>query len=225
MEKFAYYGFNKVALRGLRLPRVRHRVSESALSAGVPVSALLTSETGNTAKGRQVHQRSADEMNIRVLAPDVNSSEFTFYSRSHRSRMLGIRFGLGAIKTSDRMPSIRSSAHRKRYSGPLTPIFASVSIWAREPPQTKVLSRPERWIRSKLPALAVDGAVIDGAMETGAAQKDSRQRTIRPVRGLDGGTGALRSSFAQSSDESVIMLTVEILVFTPAVILSISSAE
>jgi len=49
------------------------------------MSALLTSETGNTAKVVK-YISECREMNIRVLAPDVNSSEFTFTPVPHWSR-------------------------------------------------------------------------------------------------------------------------------------------
>src|SRR5258708_21351424 len=76
MEKFAGYGFNKshsAAYAYLAFVT-------AYLKAHYPLefmSALLTSETGNTAKVVK-YISECREMNIRLLAPDVNSSEFTF---------------------------------------------------------------------------------------------------------------------------------------------------
>ncbi|HWE50155.1 MAG TPA: DNA polymerase III subunit alpha [Bryobacteraceae bacterium] len=95
MAQFAGYGFNK-----------SHSAAYSYvafitayLKAHYPVdfmAALLTSETGNTAKVVK-YINECREMNIRVLPPDVNASEYTFTPVKDE---LGdaIRFGLGAVK-------------------------------------------------------------------------------------------------------------------------------
>src|SRR5712692_5160507 len=93
MAKFAGYGFNK-----------SHSAAYAYLAfiigylkAHYPLeflSAVLTSETGNTAKVVK-YINECREMGIQVLAPDVNSSEFTFTPVEEAK---GIRFGLGAIK-------------------------------------------------------------------------------------------------------------------------------
>ena len=76
MEKFAGYGFNKshsAAYAFLALVT-------GYLKAHYPLefmSALLTSEAGNTAKVVK-YINECREMGIQVLAPDVNFSEFTF---------------------------------------------------------------------------------------------------------------------------------------------------
>src|SRR5258705_7135066 len=95
MEKFAGYGFNKshsAAYAYLAFVT-------AYLKAHYPLefmSALLTSQTGNTSQVVK-YINECREMNIRVLAPDVNSSEFTF-TPVENGEQSGIRFGLGAIK-------------------------------------------------------------------------------------------------------------------------------
>ena len=95
MAKFAGYGFNK-----------SHSAAYAYLAFVIAylkthyplefMSALLTSETGNTAKVVK-YINECREMGIRVLPPDVNSSEFTFTPVTTGDKQ-GIRFGLGAIK-------------------------------------------------------------------------------------------------------------------------------
>jgi DNA polymerase-3 subunit alpha len=60
------------------------------------MAALLTSETGNVAKVVK-YINECREMNIRVLPPDVNASEFTF-TPVRDQQGDAIRFGLGAVK-------------------------------------------------------------------------------------------------------------------------------
>src|SRR3984885_12171352 len=95
MAKFSGYGFNK-----------SHSAAYSYLAFIVAylkvhyplefMSALLTSETGNTAKVVK-YISECREMGIRVLPPDVNTSAFTFTPVTTGDQQ-GIRFGLGAIK-------------------------------------------------------------------------------------------------------------------------------
>ena len=95
MAQFAGYGFNK-----------SHSAAYSYvafitayLKAHYPVdfmAALLTSETGNVAKVVK-YINECREMNIRVLPPDVNASEYTF-TPVRDEQGDAIRFGLGAVK-------------------------------------------------------------------------------------------------------------------------------
>src|ERR1043166_9631268 len=95
MEQFAGYGFNKSHSAAYAyLAYVT-----AYLKTHYPLefmSALLTSETGNTAKGVK-YINECREMHIRVLAPDVNSSDLDF-TPVLSGPDEGIRFGLGAIK-------------------------------------------------------------------------------------------------------------------------------
>jgi DNA polymerase-3 subunit alpha len=95
MEQFAGYGFNKshsAAYAYLAFVT-------AYLKAHYPrefISALLTSETGNTAKIVK-YINECREMDIAVLPPDVNSSDKNFTPSSLNGRK-AIRFGLCAIR-------------------------------------------------------------------------------------------------------------------------------
>ncbi len=91
MEKFAGYGFNKSHSAAYAYLAF----ITAYLKAHYPVyfmSALLTSETGNTAKVVKYINECRD-MGIKVLPPDVNTSDMDFTPDGD-----AIRFGLGAIK-------------------------------------------------------------------------------------------------------------------------------
>lgn len=91
MEQFAGYGFNKSHSAAYAYLAY----ITAYLKAHYPVyfmAALLTSETGNTAKIVK-YINECREMGIRVLPPDVNTSQWSFTPDGD-----AIRFGLGAIK-------------------------------------------------------------------------------------------------------------------------------
>jgi len=91
MEQFAGYGFNKSHSAAYAYLAYL----TAYLKAHYPVyfmAALLTSETGNTAKIVK-YINECREMGIRVLPPDVNASDWSFTPDAD-----AIRFGLGAIK-------------------------------------------------------------------------------------------------------------------------------
>jgi DNA polymerase-3 subunit alpha len=96
MEQFAGYGFNKshsAAYAYLAFVT-------AYLKAHYPVdfmAALLTSETGNTAKVVK-YINECREMGIPILPPDVNHSEWSFTPDGTAQTGKGIRFGLGAVK-------------------------------------------------------------------------------------------------------------------------------
>ncbi len=96
MEQFAGYGFNKSHSAAYAyLAYVT-----AYLKAHYPVdfmAALLTSETGNTAKVVK-YINECREMGITVLQPDVNASDWSFTPDSAAPGGKGIRFGLGAVK-------------------------------------------------------------------------------------------------------------------------------
>jgi DNA polymerase-3 subunit alpha len=92
MAEFAKYGFNKSHSAAYAYLAY----ITAYLKAHYPVefmSALLTSETGNTSKVVKYINECRD-MGIKVLPPDVNESEFDFTPAGD-----AIRFGLGAIKS------------------------------------------------------------------------------------------------------------------------------
>jgi len=95
MEQFAGYGFNKSHSAAYAFLAF----VTAYLKAHYPVdfmAALLTSETGNVAKVVK-YINECREMNIRVLPPDVNASEYTF-TPVRDEQGDAIRFGLGAVK-------------------------------------------------------------------------------------------------------------------------------
>jgi DNA polymerase-3 subunit alpha len=166
MAKFAGYGFNK-----------SHSAAYAYLAFVIAylkthyplefMSALLTSETGNTAKVVK-YINECREMGIRVLPPDVNSSEFTFTPVTAVERQ-GIRFGLGAIKNVG--PNAVESIVNARATGGS---FESLYDFC-ERVDLGMVNR--RLIESFIKAGAMDGlggtraqlfAALDTAMESGA---------------------------------------------------------
>jgi DNA polymerase III subunit alpha len=162
MEKFAGYGFNK-----------SHSAAYACLAfvtaylkAHYPLefmSALLTSQTGNTSQVVK-YINECREMGIRVLAPDVNSSEFNFTPSED-----GIRFGLGAIKNvgSNAVDSIVKARAEGGRFGSLFEFCERVDLGAVN----------RRMIESFVKAGAMDSlegtraqlmAVVESAMEAGA---------------------------------------------------------
>jgi DNA polymerase-3 subunit alpha len=171
MAKFAGYGFNK-----------SHSAAYAYLAfiigylkAHYPLeflSAVLTSETGNTAKVVK-YINECREMGIQILAPDVNSSEFTF---TPVEEARGIRFGLGAIKNVG-FNAVESITKAREEGGPFHSIYDFC-----ERVDLGVVNR--RVIENFIKAGAMDtlqgsraqkAAVIDRAMEAGA--RASRDRS------------------------------------------------
>jgi DNA polymerase III subunit alpha len=162
MEKFAGYGFPKAhAAAYAYLAFVT-----AYLKTHYPIefmSALLTSETGNTAKVVK-YINECREMGIQVLAPDVNSSQFTFGPAGD-----GIRFGLGAIKNVG-SSAVESIVKARAEGGPFTSLYDFCE-------RVDLGAVNRRMIESFVKAGALDSlggsraqltAMIDGAMENGA---------------------------------------------------------
>jgi len=167
MEQFAGYGFNKShAAAYAYLAFVT-----AYLKAHYPVdfmAALLTSETGNTAKVvRYINE--CHDMNITVLPPDVNHSEWSFTPDGG-----AIRFGLGAVKNLGQS-AVEAIARAREGTGP----FRSLHQFC-EKVDLGAVNR--RMIESLIRAGAMDSlegsrsqkfAVAESAMEGGArAQRD-----------------------------------------------------
>src|SRR3954454_16057610 len=97
MEQFAGYGFNKSHSAAYAFLAF----VTAYLKGHYPIdfmAALLTSETGNTAKVVK-YINECREMGIPVLPPDVNASEWSFTADGEApGNGKGIRFGLGAVK-------------------------------------------------------------------------------------------------------------------------------
>ncbi|MCZ2154904.1 MAG: hypothetical protein LC114_13565 [Bryobacterales bacterium] len=110
MAQFAGYGFNKSHSAAYAFLAY----VTAYLKAHYPVefmAALLTSETGNTAKVVKYIQE-CREMGIRVLAPDVNASDWNFTPDGD-----AIRFGLGAVKNVGQGAVESIAAARARVGG------------------------------------------------------------------------------------------------------------
>ncbi len=195
MEKFAGYGFNKshsAAYAYLAFVTAYLKFHYSAEF----MSALLTSETGTTAKVVK-YISECREMNIPVLPPDVNESEFTF------TPVLGkdgakdaIRFGLGAIKNVGG-PAVESIAKARAEGGP----FKSLHDFCERVDLSAV---NRRMIESFIKAGAMDSftgtraqlfAVIDAAMENGT--RVSRDRA-------SGQSGLFAELFAAEPTEQAL---------------------
>jgi DNA polymerase-3 subunit alpha len=162
MEQFAGYGFNKshsAAYAYLAFVT-------AYLKAHYPVdfmAALLSAETGNTAKVVK-YINECREMGITVLPPDVNASDWSFTPGDD-----GIRFGLGAVKNLG--PSAVEAVRKAREEvGRLKSIYQFCE-------KVDLGSINRRMIESLIRAGAMDAlegtraqlmAAVESAMEAGA---------------------------------------------------------
>jgi DNA polymerase-3 subunit alpha len=181
MEQFAGYGFNKSHSAAYAyLAYVT-----AYLKAHYPkefVSALLTSETGNTAKVVK-YISECREMGIAVLPPDVNSSDKDFTPSD-----AGIRFGLGAIKNVGGV-AVDSIIQARSAEGPFKSLYNFCE-------RVNLGAVNRRMIESFIKAGAMDSlegnraqfwSVIDSAMETGQRlQKDRESGQVGLFGGLFG---------------------------------------
>jgi DNA polymerase III subunit alpha len=167
MAKFAGYGFNKshsaayAYLAYITAYLKTHYAVEF-------MSALLTSQTGNTSQVVK-YINECREMGIRVLQPDVNSSEFDFTPAGD-----AILFGLGAIKSVG-SGAVESIVKARAEGGKFRSLYEFCE-------RVDLGAVNRRMIESFIKAGAFDRiegtraqlmAVIDAAMETGArAHKD-----------------------------------------------------
>jgi DNA polymerase-3 subunit alpha len=169
MEQFAGYGFNKSHSAAYAyLAYVTAYLK--ALYPREFMSALLTSETGSTAKVVK-YINECREMGIPVLPPDVNFSDKDFTPAPD-----GIRFGLGAIKNVggaavDSIMEARASGGR----------FRSIFDFCE---RVNLSAVNRRMIESFIKAGAMDSlegnraqlyAVIDSAMESGQRLQKDRE--------------------------------------------------
>ncbi len=168
MAQFAEYGFNK-----------SHSAAYAYLAyltgylkANYPVefmSALLTSETGNTTKVVKYINECRD-MGIKVLAPDVNHSDLNFTPDGD-----SIRFGLGAIKNAG-ASAVEAIVKARAEHGQFRSIFKFCE-------QADMTAVNRRVIESLIKAGAMDAlgcrsqliASLDSAIETGMRELRDRQ--------------------------------------------------
>jgi len=162
MEQFAGYGFNKshsAAYAYLAFVT-------AYLKAHYPIdfmAALLTSETGTTAKVVK-YINECREMGITILPPDVNHSEWSFTPDGDNQ----IRFGLGAVKNLGQ-GAVEAIARAREETGRFTSLYQFC-----EKVDMGALNR--RMVESLIKAGAMDSlegtrsqkmAAVEGAMEAG----------------------------------------------------------
>ncbi len=169
MEQFAGYGFNKSHSAAYAyLAYVT-----AYLKAHYPVdfmAALLTSETGNTAKVVK-YINECREMGITVLAPDVNASEWSFTPDAG-----AIRFGLGAVKNLGQS-AVEAIGRARQEVGRFRSLYEFC-----EKVDLSAVNR--RMIESLIRAGAMDNlegtrsqkfAAVEGAMEAGQRVQRDRE--------------------------------------------------
>jgi DNA polymerase-3 subunit alpha len=169
MAEFANYGFNKSHSAAYAyLAYVT-----AYLKAHYPIefmSALLTSETGNTAKVVKYINECRD-MGINVLPPDINESSLNFTPAGN-----AIRFGLGAIKNVG-AGAVNSIITARDEGGPFETLIGFCE-------RCDVTAINRRMIESFIKAGAMDSlkgnraqlfATVESAMEAG--QRAFRDRT------------------------------------------------
>ncbi|HKW97403.1 MAG TPA: DNA polymerase III subunit alpha [Bryobacteraceae bacterium] len=169
MEQFAGYGFNKSHSAAYAFLAF----VTAFLKAHYPVdfmAALLTSETGNPAKIAKYINECRD-MAITVLAPDVNSSDWSFTPVGE-----AIRFGLGAVKNLG--PSaVESIRVARETAGRFRSIYQFCEL-------VDLGSLNRRMIESLIRAGAMDSlegtraqlfAAVEAAMEAGQRAQRARE--------------------------------------------------
>jgi len=174
MEQFAGYGFNKSHSAAYAyLAYVT-----AYLKANYPIefmSALLTSETGNTAKVVK-YINECREMGIPVLPPDVNYSDLNFTPELKGGEGDGIRFGLGAVRQVG-SSSVEAIAGARKEGGPFKSLYDFCE-------RVDIGAMNRRVIENLIKAGAMDSlhgtrsqltAALDSAMEAGQRAFRDRQ--------------------------------------------------
>lgn len=191
MEQFAAYGFNKSHSAAYAYLAY----ITAYLKAHYPLefmSALLTSETGNTTKVVNYINECRD-MGIKVLPPDVNKSDKDFTPDGD-----SVRFGLCAIRNVGGA-AVDSMIAAREEGGPFKSIFDFCE-------RVDLTAVNRRMIESLIRAGALDSmngrrsqlfAVIDSAMETG-------QRAQRDKLSGQGGLFAMEMGSAEEHPEPAL---------------------
>ncbi len=161
MEQFAGYGFNKSHSAAYAFLAF----VTAYLKAHYPIdfmAALLTSETGNTAKVVK-YINECREMGIKILPPDVNHSDWSFTPDGQ-----AIRFGMGAVKNLGQS-AVEAIGKAREEIGR----FTSLHEFCEKVDMSAV---NRRMIESLIRAGAMDSlegtrsqklAAVEGAMESG----------------------------------------------------------
>jgi DNA polymerase III subunit alpha len=169
MEEFAGYGFNKSHSAAYAYLAYL----TAYLKAHYPLdfmAALLTSETGNTANVVK-YINECREMGIKVLPPDVNSSDWNFTPDGE-----AIRFGLGAVKNLGQN-AVEAIIAARREGGAFKTLYEFCE-------RVDLAAINRRMIESLIRAGAMDGLegsraqlfeVVERAMESGQRAWKDRQ--------------------------------------------------
>ncbi len=193
MEQFAGYGFNKSHSAAYAFVAY----VTAYLKAHYPVefmSALLTSETGNTAKVVK-YINECREMGISVLPPDINSSDSEFTPASTGQGGKAIRFGMSAIKNVG-PTAVESMIRAREEGGPFRTLYDFCE-------RVDLTAANRRILENLIKAGAMDSlqgnraqlcAIIDPAMETG--QRAMRDRA-------SGQTGLFGLSFDEPANVEI----------------------
>ncbi|MBL8173449.1 MAG: DNA polymerase III subunit alpha [Bryobacterales bacterium] len=183
MEQFAGYGFNKSHSAAYAYLAY----ITAYLKAHYPrefMSALLTSETGNTSKVVK-YINECREMGMRVLPPDVNHSDLNFTPDGD-----AIRFGMGAVKNVGASAVEAVVATRQRVGK-----FKSLYQFCEEVDMTAINRR------------MIESLIRAGAMDTLGA---SRSRLFAAVEGaMEAGLRASRDRLSGQTDLFGMMMSPE----------------
>jgi DNA polymerase III subunit alpha len=170
MEQFAGYGFNKSHSAAYAYLAYVTAYLKAHYAVEF-MSALLTSESGNTEKTVKYINECRD-MQIRVLPPDVNHSDLNFTPAGD-----AIRFGLGAVKNVG-TGAVEAIVAARNETGPFTSIYNFC-----ERINLNAINR--RMIESLIRAGALDSLggnraqlteALDRAFETGLRVSRDRER-------------------------------------------------
>ncbi|MBV9405161.1 MAG: DNA polymerase III subunit alpha, partial [Acidobacteriaceae bacterium] len=166
MEQFAAYGFPKAHSAAYAYLAYVTAYLKTHYSVEF-MSALLTSESGNTDKIVK-YINECREMGIRVLPPDVNQSDLNFTPAGD-----AIRFGLGAVK------NVGSGA-----------VDAIVAARQQEGPFTSIYNFCERINLGNVNRRVVESLIKAGALDSTGANR--AQLTEALDRALESGMRASR---------------------------------
>ena len=170
MEQFAGYGFNKSHSAAYAYLAYITAYLKTHFAVEF-MSALLTSESGNTDKIVK-YINECREMQIRVLPPDVNESDLNFTPAG-----AAIRFGLGGVKNVGQ-GAVEAIVRARADGGPFTSIYNLC-----ERVNLNAINR--RVIESLIKAGALDSMggnraqlteALDRAIETGLRVSRDRER-------------------------------------------------
>jgi DNA polymerase-3 subunit alpha len=189
IERFAGYGFNKAHSAAYAVIAAQ----TAYLKANYPIdfmAALLSADIGNTEK-MVFNMVECRRSGIAVLPPDVNASGVEFTVEQEEDRLIGVRFGLSAVKNvgDGAVRSIIATRNEQPQAS-----FASLTTFCDEVDWSTV---NRRLVDCLVKCGAMDGfgprGMLLASLETAVASGQQRQKaTSRGQIGLfDGGLAAV----------------------------------